>query len=101
MVRDIGGARGVSREYDWADTEPSVAVVQTITDYESTPQGRPRDPPDELLGEHIDADALDDLVTGSTPVTVSFTFANYHVSIDGNAVRVTPADGPDDAPVTD
>lgn len=94
MTWETGGAGGIVCEYDWADIEPSVAIIEAIHDLESASQPVVREPFPDVLGDYLDTDALDALVSGPSPVTVSFTFGSYHVTVTGTTVHITPAEAP-------
>lgn len=78
---------------DSADTScrktPSRAVVEAVADAEGVPPEDVRPPQYESLHSIIDPEALDALFAtraDGTPRTggnVSFTFCNYHVTVDG------------------
>jgi hypothetical protein len=83
----------VRRQFDWAETPPSTAVVRTIasaSDVETTAV--------TPLYERIDPDSLDVLIesswngTSAGAVTASFTFSGYQVTIHASGdVVVHPA----------
>lgn len=83
----------VRESYDWAETTPSAAVVETmaaVVDSDPTEIGP--------LYDSIDPDALDTLFreTGSSPMCddgyVSFTFADHSVAVhaDGDVIVRPP-----------
>lgn len=73
------GARRV--QFDWSETLPSTAVVNTVADVSN------RDPTEvEPLYEYVDPDALDALITRArsdspTITMVAFSLADYDVSV--------------------
>lgn len=82
--------------YDWNEIEPSVAVVEAM----SNVSGRDPESLPSLL-EILDADALDELCTrsadGPRSVEVSFAYAGHRVTVAGSGqVTVSPLDGGSD-----
>ncbi len=76
----------VSQNYDWSTTQPSTAVIETVSAATDTE-------PIELdtLQHAIDADALDTLVRDSDPDTfeISFEYAGVSALVtSGGTVRV-------------
>lgn len=76
--------------HDWSTTPPSVAVVTAIAAREDVD---PLEVRTELgtLYDHVDPEALDVLVTGGGPVSISFRFDGYDCHIDGDGITVTEA----------
>lgn len=71
----------VTKQYDWSEVSPSVAVVETIAEVDEREI-------DELpvLAHALNPDALDDLLTDSSTtdpegVVVSLQFHGYDVSV--------------------
>lgn len=82
------GREEVRRRYDWSTVPPSVAVTESIAVFEC---GEPRDVADVLqppLGERVETEALNALVTDAASVAVEFTAGDYLVRIDGDTVTV-------------
>lgn len=73
-------------ECDWSARTPSVAVIEAIATVESV------DPANfsPLLHQHVNTEALDELVTGSSNISVSFSFEGYQVQIDGDQLTIMP-----------
>lgn len=71
------------QEIDWAQTPPSVAVAYAIADLEEM---------DVLelpsLYEYVDPQSLDDLVTDSEGVTISFMAYGYTVQLTDSDVVI-------------
>lgn len=88
------GEDGVRRRYDWTETPPSTAVVETAAEAAGV------DPTTiEPLYDALDPDGLDALVGAATPggcrsgVAVAFTAADHRISVHGTGeVVVRPAD---------
>lgn len=80
------------RRVTWAETSPSVAIVETLSDVTG------RDPTElPTLNDTIDADALDMLCASerrdTEAVTVSFVYADYEVTVLGDGtIIVEPVD---------
>jgi hypothetical protein len=79
----------VSQQYDWGETNPSIAIVEAVADLEGTEPAAV----EVTLHEHVDADALDILLSNGRYVSVSFTLGEYHVRIDGDVLTVTGGEG--------
>jgi len=70
----------IHTQYDWTETNPSIAVIETVA------VAVDREPTElELLYDFIDPDAFDILVqtSGSEAVTVSFHYASQQVTVHG------------------
>lgn len=74
--------------YNWAQTPPSVAIVEAIARIENCP-------PTELPTTHgiqlynsINPEALDTLVTSSDPVSLSFTLDEYDVQLTEETLTI-------------
>ena len=77
------------QQLDWSETTPSMAVIDAIASVENT---EPTDVVEELdttLFDHVDPEALDALITGDNPVSISFTIDEYEVRFDGDTLEVT------------
>ena len=75
----------VSQQYDWGETNPSIAIVEAVADLEGTEPAAIG----VTLYDHIGVDALDGLLSNGRDVSVSFTLGEYHVRIDGDVLAVT------------
>lgn len=74
----------VTKQYDWSEVSPSVAVLETVAEVEDS---EPDDLP--VLARTLDPDALDDLLTssgagGSEGVVVSLQYHEYDVSVSAS-----------------
>ncbi len=86
----------ITHRVDWAETQPSLAVIEAITVAANRPplEGPP-------LYDAIDSEALDDIFDGSddrppAQIEVSFTYDGFDVTVSGaGQVTVRPADGTD------
>lgn len=69
---------------DWSTRTPTVAVIVAIATVENV------DPADfsPLLDKYVNTEALDELVTDSSNISVSFSFEEYRVRIDGNQLTI-------------
>jgi hypothetical protein len=84
----------IRRTFDWSTTNPSTGVVEAVAaDLGEDPLSV------EPLARRVDPGALDALLAGGTEatdesaVTVSFTFADRHVTADATGlVVVRPVD---------
>jgi len=79
----------VSQQYDWGETNPSIAIVEAVADLEGTEPAAIG----VTLHEHVDADALNTFLSNGRYVSVSFTLGEYHVRIDGDVLTVTGGEG--------
>jgi len=81
----------ITHRCDWAETDPTLAVVEAIA------VAANREPTDHRpLYDAVDTDALNDIFDGdqSPSVEVSFTYEGFDVSVAGTGtVTVRPADG--------
>lgn len=78
----------LERQYDWSTISPSVAVLDAIARFEGTNTARMADRLKPTLGQTIDSDAVDALLTSSASVSLSFTFADYAIQIAGDTVAI-------------
>ncbi|MFB6171889.1 MAG: HalOD1 output domain-containing protein [Haloarculaceae archaeon] len=70
-----------ARRYDWSETPPSYAVVETVARADGT------DPVDlGPLYEQVDPDALDALLADARGVAVTFPFAGHEVTVGSDGV---------------
>ena len=75
--------------YNWSNTTPSIAVIDAIAAIENVEASDLEGSLDAPLFNYIDPEALDRLVTSDSQITVSFTFGEYHVLIDGDELSVS------------
>ena len=69
-------------QHEWSHFSPSIAVVESLSD---AIRCEPTDLP--VLGDAVDADALDRLFSGpgaDQPVRISFTYAGYPVTVSSD-----------------
>lgn len=93
-MADSGGASTqVSRTYDWTEVPPSVAIIETIAEYEDETLDQALENQDLPLAHCVDADALDTLVGNGTDLALSFSYSEYEILIHGNEVAVASATG--------
>lgn len=84
----------ISHSYDWAETNPTTAVVETLA---VAANSEPLDT--DPLYEAVDPDALDRLLSSTdaetpTDLRVSFDYGCFRVEVHGSGeVAVRPADG--------
>ena len=83
----IEGVDTTIRRVDWAEVDPAVAVVETVSDATG------RDPTElPTLHDALDSDALNDLCVDDTrdtdPVTLSFVYAGHDVTVIGNGTII-------------
>jgi len=81
-------SESVQSQYDWSNSTPSEAVINAIASLEGV---EPTALPVELgttLYDHVDPDALNTLVTGDNPHTISFIVDEYKIQIDGNTMVI-------------
>ena len=83
----------VSQSYDWTEVPASVAIIETIAEYEGEALDWTVENQDLPLANCVDADALDSLVGNGTDLALSFSYAEYEILIHGNEVAVAPAAG--------
>lgn len=74
--------------YNWSNTSPSIAVINAIAAIENVESSDLEGSLDAPLFNYIDPEALDKLITSDSQITVSFTFDEYHVLIDGDELSV-------------
>lgn len=79
----------VQQQIDWSATTPSMAVIDAIASAENTDLTTVSAELDTILFDHVDPEALDALVTGDKPISISFTIDEYEVQIDGDELVMT------------
>lgn len=89
MGRSVGTAERIEQQYDWAETSPSVAVIDAIANIEGLPTSRMAEQLDPPLEQTLPTDAFNALLEANHAISVAFTFAAYHVRITGDIVSVT------------
>lgn len=72
-----------AREYDWRDTSPSMAVINTVATIESVDSVDLRP-----LYEYIDPNSLDAVIASGDDVSLSFSAYGYTVTIVGSTVII-------------
>lgn len=101
----MGSSRGtlarVERQYDWREVSPGVGVIDAIASYEDTTPANIAENLDPPLGRVIDIDAIDTLIETGTALAVSFTYADYHIQIRGNTVKIACPPTQPDTPIHD
>ena len=93
MADSGGNSVQVSQSYDWTEVPPSVAIIETIAEYEDETLDWTVENQNLPLAHCLDADALDTLVGNGTDLSLSFSYAEYDILIHGNEVAVAPAAG--------
>lgn len=84
----------ILRQYEWSETPPSVAITQTIADFEHTDPMQTLGTDESPLYEYVDTDALDTLIKSDTPLALTFPVSQYHVHISGNTVCISAPENP-------
>ncbi|WP_348611024.1 hypothetical protein [Halobaculum rarum] len=92
MARSLAVLGDVRREYDWSETEPAVAILETIAAHEQNDGTDKADLIDAPLQTYVDLDALGTPLGNDRIVSIALNVANYYVRIVGNTVSVTPAE---------
>lgn len=81
----------VNRSCDWSKTDPCfeiVAVLEQLSGQRPVETGTHLGDP---LVEYVDPDALADLITVESSVTISFRFEGYRIQVDSSGVAVFDA----------
>lgn len=89
MGRPVGTGEQIVQQYNWAETSPSVAVIDAIASLEGLPTSQMADQLDPPLGQIIPTDALDNLLNTNHMLSVEFGYDDYHVELNGDSVSVT------------
>lgn len=89
MSKPHSSSEAIQNRYDWSDTTPSTAVIEGIAILQNS---EPTNFPEKFdpLFEYIDPDALDTLVTGDCPTTLTFSIEQYTIRIDGSTLHIWP-----------
>lgn len=88
---------GTRRHYDWGESSPTVAILESLSIHEYGDATHRGDVLDSPLHSSVETDALAALVRSESPATVTFTVSKYRVRIDRDGVCVTDADNADGA----
>ncbi|MBZ6496189.1 HalOD1 output domain-containing protein [Natrinema longum] len=82
-------SESVHHHYDWATTEPSMAIIGAIASLEEVTPADLSTTLDNTLYDYVDPEALDALVTADSRLVISFSIADYGVRIteDGLTIR--------------
>jgi predicted transcriptional regulator len=75
----------VTRQFDRATEKPSSALIGAIADIHGVDAVELEIP----LHDYVDPEAMDAVLTGDNPVTVSFPVDGYYVSVDGDELTIT------------
>lgn len=94
MSSEVTERKRLRRQFDWSNTAPSVAIVESIAAFEERRENWV-DAIDRPLDEYVDTDALDALVANGRPCSVSLVVSEYRVRIDDDTVSVAYDDGAD------
>lgn len=89
---------GVHGMHSWAETSPTVAIIETIAHYECTDPNQVSQRLAEPLDHYIDTDALERLVRHDPQPTIAFALEDYYVCIHSDTVSITPQDATTEPP---
>ncbi|MDQ2053255.1 HalOD1 output domain-containing protein [Halobellus sp. H-GB7] len=85
----VGGPSGrVQYSYDRGDTAPSIALIEAIADAEGIEATDLSDKTGMQLGDYVDLDAVDNLETAESNVTIALHIGEYGIQIDGEEVII-------------
>jgi len=79
----------VRRTYDSTATNPSIAILEALADIKNKRPEELSGPNQPRLYDKVDTDALDQLLTDSEDLTVSFQFEQYRIRVTGRELTVT------------
>ena len=88
MESCLDAVEGVRCDYEWSITPPSVAVIETIEQYQHSTPGEAASGIDEPLQHYIATDALDTALKSNPTMAIAFTLDDYIVEIDEQTVCV-------------
>lgn len=86
-----GDGKEISCSFDWRDTRPSVAIVETIECYDHANPGAESRGLQTPLQHALETDALDSLLRSAPAIELSVTIEAYQVTIQENTVTVARA----------
>lgn len=89
MSHSPGEGFRLERHYDWAAVSPSVAVIDAIARVGKTTASRMADRLEPTLGQTIESDALDALLTINTSLALSFNYADYYIDSTSDTAAVS------------
>lgn len=89
MSRPATTQEPMARAYDWESTSPCFAVIDAIARYEQTETTRMADELAPPLQERINLDALDTLLGNNDVRSISFSYADYEVHLNGETVVIS------------
>jgi hypothetical protein len=78
------GRNSVEIEYNYTNDLPSVAIVRTLAKMHETEPEQV----DITLANHIDPDALDQVLLGTGDAILSFSLQDHQVQIDDSMVAI-------------
>lgn len=76
-------------DYEWSRISPSVALLETIGEYEDIEYSRESSVLAEPRYHYCDSDALDTLIESDNPPTITLTLGAYTVATAKNSITVT------------
>ena len=88
MVINHLGNDSLRYPYDSEATLPSTALIGAIAEAEEINSVTQYDEWDFYLQDHIDLEAINELVTSGHNITITFRVKDYDVEIDNEQVRV-------------
>lgn len=98
MTMPHSAVESIEQEYDWGEVSPSVALIDAIAHYEDTSAPKMAEQLDPPLRRTINLDALNNLITPQKELAISFTYADYHIQIHGNTLKIASPPNPTATP---
>lgn len=75
-------------EYKWSETPPSIAIIEAIASLENCPSIELVTTHGIVLSDTIDPEALDQLVTTSESLSVTFSVDKYEVQLTEETLTI-------------
>lgn len=83
------GSKSTKTQYDWSNTVPSRAVINSIASIKNIEPAKLPIEEGITLYEYVDPESLDSLVTNDSSISITFTIDDCKIQIEGNEMTVS------------
>ena len=91
MNSKSGDGEKVVCSFDWGDTPPSVAIVETVERFDHANSGVKAPGLQKPLQHALETDALDSLLRSTPAIELTLSIEAYQVTVQENTITVAHA----------